>query len=194
MPLAKPSKEDIQKIHAEVNQQGNQRFLLTTLAVSVFGATIAWLLPDSPLCPGTPVGVFRVYGAVLLLVLLSLLYGLSHLLRAQLLVHTSYLLVTEASNWEKDWFDYRKKPYWGHTKPETVVFMVLGGFASAFPFFLWKAYSLAFQPAGGLVAVAVLGTVYEILVGFLGFYDLRSAETRARKRWEELNGIPGTPH
>jgi hypothetical protein len=37
MSLTGPTTEDIRKIHAEVNQLVNQRFLLTTLGITVYG-------------------------------------------------------------------------------------------------------------------------------------------------------------
>jgi hypothetical protein len=187
MTLQGPTPEDIRKIHAEVNQHVNQRFIVTTLAVSVFGVVVAWLLPKTPPTPGSSVGAFMIGGAILLLLLLFLLYWLSHLLRGMLRIHTTYLIVNNASGWEKDWAEYRKEKYWAHTKPQTVVFMVLGLFATAFPFVLAAIFRLSLEPPAGLIALAILGLLYEVFVWLMGFHDLWSAEIKAQSRWEGLN-------
>jgi hypothetical protein len=41
MALLKPDEEDLRKLHAEVNQIGNQRFIVTTLALTFFAADAA---------------------------------------------------------------------------------------------------------------------------------------------------------
>jgi hypothetical protein len=45
MPLQGPSQEDERKLHNEINQIVNQRFILTTLALTLFGVLIAWMVP-----------------------------------------------------------------------------------------------------------------------------------------------------
>jgi hypothetical protein len=41
MALKGPDPDDVRKLHAEINQIVNQRFLITTLSITVFGVLIA---------------------------------------------------------------------------------------------------------------------------------------------------------
>jgi hypothetical protein len=50
MPLKGPNGEDERKLHAEINQIVNQRFILTTLALTIFGILIVLMVPkDTPI-------------------------------------------------------------------------------------------------------------------------------------------------
>jgi len=133
------SPEDQRKLHAEINQIINQRFLLTTLAVTVFGIIAAWLLPKERPQPGTSVGLFTYAGSILLITLLFVLFFFLHRLRAMSKTLAAYLVVTKQSRWEQDWAEYRKKGYFGYTEVQAIVFPVLGGLAAAIPFLLYWA-------------------------------------------------------
>ena len=189
MPLQGPTQEDLRKIHAEVNQLVNQRFLLTTAGISVFGVVLAWGIPRTAPVARTPIGGFPIAVAALLLLLLFLLYLFSHHLRGMLRVYSTYLIVTQKSGWESDWEAYRAQNlrYWAYTKPQSIVFMVLGFFAALFPVLLAVFFSLRWEPALGLVVLGVCWVVYEILVFRMGFRDLWSTETSAKTGWDELN-------
>jgi hypothetical protein len=78
MILNGPTPEDKQKIHSEVNQIVNQRLLLTTLAVTIFGVMVAWIIPRPPPEQTTLFGGFIYITAVLLVVVLFALFLLSH--------------------------------------------------------------------------------------------------------------------
>ena len=56
MTLLGPTSEDLRKIHAEVNQVANHRFLITTLGITLFGVVMAWMIPDNPPSTGGTVG------------------------------------------------------------------------------------------------------------------------------------------
>ena len=56
MPLKKPNSEDVIKINSEINQIVNQRFVITTTAITVFGVMIAWMFPKSAPNPGDSIG------------------------------------------------------------------------------------------------------------------------------------------
>lgn len=187
MALKKPSPEDLRKIHAEVNQLVNQRFLLTTLAITVFGVVVAWFIPKSPMHPGDRVGGLTLGGSVLLLALLFLLYFHSHLLRGMLRVFTSYLVETKSSGWEQDWAAYRAdKKHWAYTKPQTLVFMVLGVLAILFPVFLAVLYSLQWEPQIGFVILAVAWVAYESMIWAMGFKEVGSTETESLAKWRAV--------
>ena len=188
MSLKGPTSEDKQKIHSEVNQIVNQRLLLTTLAVTIFGAMIAWLIPKTPPTQSIPVGGFVYIASVLLTVVLFALFLLSHHLTYMLRLFTTYLDETGSSNWENDWSSYRDKfTYLGYTKPQSLVFLLLGVLSAGFPFLLWAAYRFTLEPRAGAVVVAIIGILYVIFVSGMGLGGWFAKEDDMRLRWKELN-------
>ncbi|MBI5963109.1 MAG: hypothetical protein HY863_06525 [Chloroflexi bacterium] len=184
-----PKKEDIQKIHAEVNQIVNQRLSLATLAVTVFGALVAWLIPKSTPSAGSEVGAF-IYGAtILLLLVLFSLFLLAHHLTYMLRIYTTYLDESNASNWEKDWSAYRARfKYVGYTKPQALIFLILGILSAIFPFLLALVYSLNFEPKIGAIVCVLAGGLYAIFVSGMGFWKWFAKEDEMRQRWKKLKG------
>ena len=48
--------EDVHKIHAEINQIVNQRFLLLVASISLFGVALGWLVSRPTPAPGNQLG------------------------------------------------------------------------------------------------------------------------------------------
>ncbi len=195
MVLKRPNREDKQKIHSEVNQIVNQRLLLTTLAVTIFGAMVAWLIPRIPLTQSVPVGgqsvpvgVYVYITSLLLTVVLFALFLLMHHLTCMLRLFTTYLDETDASNWEKDWSSYRDKfSYLGYTKSQSLVFLLLGSLSTGFPFLLWVVYPFTLEPKAGAVVNAIIGILYVVFVSGMGLCGWFAKENDMRCRWKELN-------
>lgn len=186
--LKKPTPEDIRKLNAEVNQLVNQRHLVTTLAITVFGVISAWMIPRQAPAAGETVGGLVFVGPMLLLVVLFLLFLYSHLLRGMLRVFSTYLEVTGGSNWETDWKNFRQQgPYWGYTKPQTVLFLALGVLSMSWPLAVCLAYSLKLEPLSYFAVTLGMGFAYLISVAGMGFADWGSRENSAQERWERLN-------
>ena len=139
MPLEKPTDKDISKLHSEINQIANQRFLLSTLAVTIFGVISTWIMRETP-TPNGQLGWFRYLASNIILIVLFGLFYLMHKLRATLRTISSYLIETKSSGWEKDWKTFREKPYSSYTKALTALFLVLGILAISIPFILAFAY------------------------------------------------------
>jgi hypothetical protein len=194
MSLTGPGAEDVRKLHGEINQLVNQRYLVTSLAITVFGVITAWQIPRQTPREGEPVGSFAFAGSTLLLVLLFLLYAFSHQLEGRLRAYTSYLHVTGTSGWEKDWARYRKecRPF-AYTQSQAVVFAVLGLIAAAFPIVFARTYGLRLEPASGLRILLWTVAVYEVLVLAWGFGRFPEAvEERHFCRWQHLADTGGT--
>jgi len=187
MALQGPNTEDIKKIHAEVNQIVNQRLVITTLAVTVFAAMIAWLIPKSPPSPGSDIGTFVYIASILLTTVLFALFLLTRLLSQMLRIFTTYLYVTDVSSWEKDWVAYRDRfSYLGYTRPQAIIFLLLGVVAAGFPFLLWAAYPVKLEPRAGAILCAVIGGLYVVLVSGMGLARWGAKEGELRRRWREL--------
>ncbi|MBM4034632.1 MAG: hypothetical protein FJ291_23050 [Planctomycetes bacterium] len=187
MALLKPNDDDKRKLHAEVNQIVNQRLVLTTLAVTLFGGAIAWLIPRDAPKPGNTVPTATYLGALLLTTVLFALFVLAHHLARMMRTITAYLQETGASNWEKDWAVYRERfGYLGYTKPQAIVFLLLGILSSAFPLVISLAWSLAFRSTLASVCL-IAGVAYALLVWGMGFRQWFANEGRAREQWRELD-------
>jgi len=193
MALNGPDTEDRRKIHLEVNQLVNQRLLITSLAVTVFAAITAWLIPKSSPAPGSDLGAFVYIASILLVVALFALFFLMHIFTRMLRIFTTYLIVTDASGWEKDWVTYRSKfPYLGYTKPLAGMFILLGIAATLFPLLLRLAYPVTLRPIGGLIFCVIVGLFYVAGVYYFGRKEggswraLWEHEDELRQRWETL--------
>ena len=188
MPLQGPRPEDTQKLNAEVNQLVNQRLALTTLAVTIFGAVVAWLIPQDSSAAGAEVGVFRYSVSVLLTIFLFTLFLLTHHLSSMLRIITTYLAVSDASGWEKDWAEYRKRfpKYLGYTKPQSVIFLMLGVLSAGFPFLIFMAFPISIEPLAGAVVSAILLCSYLIFVAGMGFAGWFTRVKDLKRRWEEI--------
>jgi hypothetical protein len=177
--------EDIRKLHAEINQIVNQRFVLTTLAVTVFGVVTAWFIPrlgSASASSGLDPGTLYLIGT-LLLILLFLFYAASHFLRATMRTLTIYLEVFELSDWEKHWKQYRgHHDYVGYTRIQTVFFLSLGALAVVVPL---AAQRPSVQRLELWVEAAVF-VVYVVLLIGMGYRHWWDHEAVVRERWKAL--------
>ncbi len=192
MPLSKPDEDDVRKIHAEVNQIVNQRFLLVICAVTAFVAIAAWQIPKDPRNVDDKQIAFMFAASVVLLAVLFVLFLLAHLLTRMLRTFTTYLDVCGKSNWEKDWAKYRKKfCYIGYTRAIAVVFLVLGVLGAAFPVvfaFMYRLDLCFTREVRGWTRFPILYVALVSTMG-LGLWPW-NAEKRIRAKWEKLEKLP----
>ena len=188
MALRGPNPEDQRKLHAEINQIGNQRFLLTTLALTSFGLLIAWMVPRPFPSPGNDLGAFPFAISTILSLLLFGIYIWSHLLKNTLRIFTSYLVDASASQWEMDLIEFRLQPYFAHTSPQSLVFLFLNLIGVLFPFLLAAIFSLTISSAVGVGVSVSVGLMTELIIYLMGVKGLFDAEATIVKRWRTLNG------
>jgi hypothetical protein len=187
MPLKKPNADDVRKIGLEINQIVNQRFLITTLAITMFGVIIAWMIPKTAPTPGDAIGGITFALAILLSLLLFVLYLWSHFLKHTMRIFTSYLMETESSNWEIDWTAYRDRGYFTYTKTQTIIFLLLNVVAFISPLLFAEIFALKLEPVGGLIFCLGVGIVTEAVMYFMGFHSAFDSERRAVDAWKMLN-------
>lgn len=181
-----PNEEDVRKLHAEVNQILNQRFLLTTAGVTLFGVLAAWILPRGDVGGGEPAGAFMFLGALILETLLFVLFLVNHLLKEQMRILASYLAETGASQWEHDWTRYRRSRYVGYTKPQAFVFLTLEILATLLPFGVAMSYGLTIAPRELAVVSTALGFFYSVTIFGMGFLRWLHGERDARVKWRGI--------
>jgi hypothetical protein len=185
MPLKGPNEADLQKIHSEVNQLVNQRLSIATLSVTVFAVMIVWLTPQSSPDPKNNLDWFIYFGSILLLIVLFSLFLLTYHLSVMLRLFTSYLEVSGASDWEKDWYQYRTKfDYLGYTRPQTYIFLLLGFLTMIYPWIITRVYSLPFDYR--VILCLISGILYLILVYGMGVKKWFYREYEMKQKWNEL--------
>jgi len=190
MALKGPNEEDKRKLHAEINQLVNQRFVLTTISITVFGIMGAWMVPNN--IPGKiePIGAFCFAVASLLLIVLFLLFILSYCLCTMIRNISTYMVITGQSGWEEDWVKFRQtESYIGYTKPQGVIFIILGILSVGFPFVLWAVYPFSLEPRGGVILTIVLGALYCIFIYGIAIEGWFSPEKLIKSKWEEIKKV-----
>lgn len=181
--------EDQRKLHAEINQILNQRFLLTTAAITVFGAFSSWMIPKDPGQNGEVLGRLVFAGTSFLLLFLLLLYAWNRWLSDLQQRLGRYLKLTRSSKWETDsseFHDGSAFPTTGHMQFR--VFMSLGLLAAVWPFTIAAICDLPLSPVWVTIEV-VVAVVYAVLVYGLGVRKwFRDAEGMER-RWRKVLGL-----
>ena len=103
MTLSDIDKLDVAKIHAEINQLRNQQFLITIAAISFFGVSAAWLLPDKTLLQDSKrveAAVFSFALTIGLLFTMGLLFFWLTRLSNMIARLSTFLVARGLSNWE----------------------------------------------------------------------------------------------
>ena len=133
-----PTKEDVTKIHNQINQELNQRFAIALAAMTMTGLALSWILPLLTTRPEVCSAI-----SVILLVLLLALYGAEVLLLRDIIVMNMYLRATGRSAWETDieaFYEEAKgapRLRWRMIHVTTISFLfVIFGIVAALPFLL----------------------------------------------------------
>jgi hypothetical protein len=187
MALLGPNDEDRRKLHTEINQLINQRFLVTTVAITAFGVVMGMLAPRIPPTLSTGVGGFVFLVSTVLSLILFSLFLLSHYCKGMIRVYSTYLILKNASDWEVDWEKFRSHNYVGYTIPQTIVFLMLNAITSAFPFLISRVFSVPCEPTIGLIALLAVGGLTELLMLGMGFWKWFDREDKAKLHWKALD-------
>jgi len=195
----KPTLEDVKKIHDEINQIVNQRFLITTAVISIFGVVAALLVREN-------LNDFLVFFVSFLLASLTfMLYIFSYTLKRTLRIFSTYLNVTGSSIWEQQWEDYRDYEKrnentitWAYSKGHTIVFMLLGGFSIALPFVITgvrnpNIYKIELSIVIGLIIFLIINIFYLVIECYIGFRSKWDNEDKLKTKWRLVLHIPEPP-
>jgi hypothetical protein len=197
MALKGPNEIDCQKLHNEINQTINQKFTITTLAITIFGLIVAFMLEkfySSPLenFKGVPYSVGNMDGAlygasILLLLVLSILFCYIVLLRRKVLCYAIYLDLTGASNWEHDWKNFKKlKKGISNTGYQAVIFLALGILAYSIPVLLSLISQTGFVPIRDFYISTVIFIFYFVLIFLLGIGLIKSKRNELETQWKKV--------
>lgn len=179
--------EDRRKLHAEVNQLLNHRFLLTTLAITVFGVFSSWMIPRNPSHRDqAALSKLLFAGAVFLHLFLLLLFLWNRFL-ANLQSNVSiYLVLTKASKWEADWKKVQSmKGIRSTAQIQTTVFLALGIFTLLWPFVISMACDLPLK-CGWVLFEVIVAVIYPILVWGFGIKQWKRDEDQIEAQWRKV--------
>lgn len=191
MPLRGPDAEDARKLHAEVNQIVNQRFTLTTIAITVFGGLSTLMTHDwSQDVTAGPPHYFVI--SSLLSVILFVLFFWSYMLTNTLRTFTIYLEESGRSGWEEDWSAFRRAgSYSAYSKPQAIMFLIINALGILFAFLTHFSILHREDDASAMLAVFLFVTT-ESSIFALSFRDGRLMdifirESEIRNRWKQLS-------
>jgi hypothetical protein len=186
--LKGPDRDDVIKLHAEINQIVNQRFTVTTFSITIFAALGAVMVDIAGTSQTVGHSPFLV--DILLSVLLLVMCIWSHLLAKTLRTFTSYLAITGKSNWEQDWAEFRRAgPHIGYTKTQGLIFLSLNvlGFILAVFIQSGRAHPATFRVTAAIILVATEGWMFLIAFPDPSFEGFFLGEATIVERWRKLN-------
>ena len=191
MSLIGPKPGDITKIHAEINQINNQRFLLTTAAITVFGVMITIIMSKPLPTSGSNLDPFVFIGSVLLLSVLMVLYIYNYILQRIVKVYTTYLIVTGVSSFEQDWRFFRLDRGRNfssiYIRTYSSVFLLLGMITLIYPFLVSLVYGLYMGISLGLVFHLSFAFLYFLVIGLVCICKrFSNHEETFLENWERL--------
>lgn len=191
MTLRAPTPEDVSKLSAEINQVVHQRFLLTTLAITMVGVVGGWLfVKHEALFANGEIGRIVYAMSFLLLLFLFMVFFFGEMLYAKLRIYTAYLLVTEASNWEIDWKLFRdKKEYVGYRRAQSFVYVLLGLAVVFVPLVFAFVLQLRLTPYLSLAVLGIVFVLYIVFVLRMGIFRWLDPEEGVIDKWQELKKL-----
>jgi hypothetical protein len=183
--------EDQRKLHAEVNQILNQRFLVTTAAITVFGVFTSLIIPKDPSPQNVAIlGRLVFAGAAFLQLFLLLLFAWNRSLANLQSNIAIYLVVNRASKWEVDWRKFH--PQRGVLTTGLIqhgVFLALGVLTVLLPIVISMACSLPLEPGWVLFELAVAALYFVGVFGF-GLKQWLRNEQQIENQWRTVLALP----
>lgn len=103
----KPTENDISKIGAELLQLMNQRFVMANIAITFLVSFMAWTMSRKV----TEVNdiITNSIAAIVLSCVIFVIYIISRNIHKSIRIFSTYLVVSESSNWEIHFKKYREK-------------------------------------------------------------------------------------
>jgi len=186
------STEDQRKLHAEINQLLNQRFLLTTTAITVFGVFSAFMIPKGLNQGSTVVGHVMLGGTSYLLLFILLLFLWNQILANLQSTLGWYLILKNESEWEKDFRKYTQTAPLSmrlrSTAPvDIIIFYAIGALSTCWPFAISIALGICLE-TGWVLFLLTIAVLYFILVLLLSVLFRRN-QAHIKATWEKTLGI-----
>lgn len=197
--------EDLRKVHAEVNQYINQRFLISTTAITITGVILGWIITGAEKSYNHPNLSF--ISTAFLISILFYLHKASTLINESISNIASYLRITKTSVWEITYNILVHEHDGQHILPQGQekfihnIFMFLGTLSFITPFIIGLTLSPLDKGVGyfykyptdffclnrlaGEYIVIILFIIYMIIV-HRTYTHSNSCRKSAENRWLEL--------
>jgi hypothetical protein len=192
MPLAGPNAADVEKLNQEINQIVNQRFLLATAAITIFGAFVAALVAAVTVKPegGSSAAVADLIGGISSgsSVVLFILFLMHQMLQGTLRTIATYLIETNASGWQCDWKLYRTHYRWDYIAPNAFIFfitntLIVGSLVLTADVFPDK---ISFCQTPFVLAFCITAAI-EICIPLMSMFKVLEREEWSQNIWKTLN-------
>lgn len=189
-----PCPADISKLHAEMNQYINQRLIITTTAITLFGVSIGWIVFGSSTASGIEIKPAIFFLPTILLIVLFVLLVYCQVILGNMRIISGYMRQTQSSQWEKAYQEFAEKnKFIGQDDVFPMMFMVLGISVGLIVFFLWLSFppeektndynigasSTLFVIVWAVYLLAVILSWFKLFLNF-GFQD------KAEEKWGEV--------
>lgn len=188
------NQEDARKIHAEINQLQNQRFLATTGAITAIGVFAGWTSPRPEYYECHKYGATLILNCFVVQVVLALFYYWNSVLTRLQANLSNYLILSGSSRWETLWERFQPNndspaafvTTSGKNQRTVLILLAVGAlvyYTLLVPIFMGIAH-------GGWFGISVMLLIpYAImwctLDGSLG-ETARSVEEKVKERWKKV--------
>lgn len=146
-------KEDLAKVHNEINQYINQRFLVTTTAITITSVILGWSTTKSSRLDPDHINMVFLSGCLSIIVLF-IFYKTTEVINNNIIKAASYLYVTKSSKWEKIQQllheENLSKSYHGTIGFILIIFFSFGLLSFLIPFLIGMFSSPIFAKTQGL--------------------------------------------
>lgn len=185
------STEDQRKLYAEINQILNQRFLLTTTAITVFGIFSTFMIPKDLNQSNIVIGHVIFGGTGYLLLFILLLFLWSQILSNLQSTLAWYLILKHESEWEKDLRKYfQTVPLLMRLRSvapiDLIIFYAIGALSTCWPFAVSIALGIRLETGWVLFLLAIAALYFTLVLSFTIFF---SNEKQTKDMWEKVLGI-----
>jgi hypothetical protein len=174
------NKEEYGKISSEINQVVNQRFIISTFTITIFGVFSAWVISKD--FEGKQ-ELILLSSVIIMLILVALFYY-SLSLKRYIRTLTSYMVVNFNSDWERQWYLFRQtNKTKAYSNIQSIIFLLLGT--------INILITLTIIPLtdfnSSIISVLFL-SISIIYIGFIlliGFRDKKRFEKELIIKWKE---------
>lgn len=159
MHIDNPTPADITKLHAEVNQYINQRLVITTTAITIFGVSIGWLVFGSSNANSIiEVKTITFLLPTILLVVMFVLFVYCQVILSNIRIIVGYLRATNQSAWESAYQSfYVQNRHINQYDMIPMMFLVLGLCVGSIVILLWMFFP---QSEGNDFKIGVFSTIF----------------------------------
>ncbi len=184
------TREDIPKLHSETSQLRNQQFVLATVALTVVGFS-TWMIPQ--ISSGSQNGLMHAAATTVLQSLLAILFFWSVALRRLIGSISAYLKVKNASDWERDFYEFSHNKdcgHWSQTRWVARFYVALGLLLAVNYFLVALTGKHELSP---WFTGAVLSTtfIYALFIWHLARIA-QEHDKQVEKKWRSLIAKPAT--